>query len=232
MRKKTLLFFKIGVSLMILILSHSSKSQNIPSSELALDTIKSIKIGNQVWMSENLNLTNFRNGDTIPEAKTIDEFILACNNGNPCWCYYENESKNGIIYGKIYNYYAVIDKRILAPAGWHIPSDAEWKRTIDFLGGNKIAAKYMKSEKGWSKGKKSTNSSKFSALPGGELNGGYAENNFEATFTNVGKYCCFWASDKSSMFGKPNRCYNYDSDEVTLKSSFLNYGFYCRCIKD
>jgi uncharacterized protein (TIGR02145 family) len=82
-----------------------------------------IKIGTQIWATRNLDASTFRNGDTIPEAKTDEEWKAAGNDKKPAWCYYNNDPANGKKYGKLYNYYAVKDKRGLAPEGWHIPSD-------------------------------------------------------------------------------------------------------------
>jgi len=107
---------------------------------------KSVKIGTQVWMTKNLDVSVFRNGDTIPEAKTNIEWIKAGDNQQPAWCYYDNDPANGAKYGKLYNWYAVNDSRGLAPTGWHVPSDAEWTQLKDFLGGIEVAGTKMKSK--------------------------------------------------------------------------------------
>jgi uncharacterized protein (TIGR02145 family) len=112
-------------------------------------TTKSVKIGTQTWTTENLNVSTFRNGDPIMEAKTNEEWEQAGENKQPAWCYYENDPKNGAKYGKLYNWYAVNDSRGLAPAGWHVPSDAEWTTLSTFLGGESTAGKKMKSLNGW-----------------------------------------------------------------------------------
>jgi uncharacterized protein (TIGR02145 family) len=98
-----------------------------------------VKIGTQVWMSKNLDVSTFRNGEAIPEAKSKEEWAKAGVNRQPAWCYYDNDSKNGKVYGKLYNWYAVNDSRGLGPKGYHIPSDAEWTILTDMLGGEKIA---------------------------------------------------------------------------------------------
>jgi hypothetical protein len=88
------------------------------SLQLIGQEIKEVKIGDQIWMAENLNVDKFNNGDLIPEAKTKEEWKAASKNGQPAWCYHNNISSNGSKYGKLYNWYAVTDPRGLAPEGW------------------------------------------------------------------------------------------------------------------
>jgi len=68
------------------------------------------------------------------------------------WCHYDNDTANGAKYGKLYNWYAVMDSRGLAPVRYHIPSDAEWTLLTDYLGGAEKAGAKMKSKQGWAKG--------------------------------------------------------------------------------
>ena len=110
---------------------------------------QTITIGTQVWMTKNLDVATFRNGDPIPQAKTNEEWEKAGENQQPAWCYYDNDPANGAKYGKLYNWYAVNDSRGLAPVGYHIPSDAEWTKLTDFLGGESVAGTKMKSKSGW-----------------------------------------------------------------------------------
>ena len=132
---------------------------------------QTITIGTQVWMTKNLDVATFRNGDPIPQAKTDEEWEKAGENQQPAWCYYDNDPANGAKYGKLYNWYAVNDSRGLAPVGYHIPSDAEWTILTDFLGGEKVAGTKMKSTDFWAdyegNSGNGTNESGFSGLPGG-----------------------------------------------------------------
>ena len=105
---------------------------------------KSVTIGTQVWMKENLNVSTFRNGDPIPEAKTAEEWKAAGAAKQPAWCYYDNDPKNGAKYGKLYNWYAVNDPRGLAPVGWHVPTKEELSDLINYLGGEYVAGRKMK----------------------------------------------------------------------------------------
>ena len=121
---------------LILLLSFTIKAQEI-------------KIGAQTWTTKNLDVSKFRNGEAIPLAKTNAEWELAGQNKQPAWCYYENKGENGTTYGKLYNWYAVTDSRGLAPTGYHVPTDAEWKTLTDYLGGDSIVGTKMKSTNGW-----------------------------------------------------------------------------------
>ena len=151
------------------------------------------RIGTQVWMSKNLDVSTFRNGDSIPQAKTNEEWEKAGKNKQPAWCYYDNDPANGAKYGKIYNWYAVNDSRGLAPDGYHIPSDAEWTVLTDYLGGEEKTGAKMKSKTGWTEDGNGTNSSRFSGLPGG-----YRA--IVGAFDDVG-YGGFWWSSTEDIAG-------------------------------
>jgi uncharacterized protein (TIGR02145 family) len=133
-----------------------------------------VTIGTQVWMSENLNVDHFRNGDPIPEAKTDEEWAEAYKKMQPAWCYYDNDPANGAKYGKLYNWHAVNDARGLAPTGYRIPSDEDWGKLTAFLGRNAVAGKKMKSTSGWLKRGNGNNRSGFSGLPGGHRSGQFS----------------------------------------------------------
>jgi uncharacterized protein (TIGR02145 family) len=110
---------------------------------------QTVTIGTQVWTTKNLDVSTFRNGDVIPQASTDEAWEAAGENKQPAWCYYDNDPKNGTKYGKLYNWYAVNDPRGLAPAGYHIPTDAEWTVLTDYLGGESLSGEKMKSISGW-----------------------------------------------------------------------------------
>ena len=131
---------------------------------------QSIKIGTLTWTAKNLDVATFRNGDPIPQAKSDAEWVAAGENYQPALCYYDNDPKNGKIYGKLYNWYAVNDPRGLAPEGFHIPSHNEWSTLIRFLGGEDVAGGKMKSTGTslWhSPNTNATNNCGFTGLPGG-----------------------------------------------------------------
>jgi uncharacterized protein (TIGR02145 family) len=147
-----------------------------------------IRIGNYSWMMENLDVVTFSNGDTIPQAKTKAEWLMAIENRQPAWCYYNNQSEPK--FGKLYNWFAVNDSRGLAHGDYVIPGVEAWKNLISELGGSYDASKKMKSIKHWNKPKdfygdaNGSNFSGFCGLPGGFRN---TEGEFESA-----KYLGVW----------------------------------------
>jgi uncharacterized protein (TIGR02145 family) len=178
-----------------------------------------------VWTTKNLNVSTFRNGDVIPEAKTYEEWINAGLNKKAAWCYYNNDAANGTQYGKLYNWYAVNDARGLAPVGYHIPSDAEWTKLTDYLGGKQVAGKKIKSKKGWRSKGNGNNKSGLSGLPGGSrFNNG--------TLYHIGSLGYWWSSTESYNDYARGRYMN--SSNGFTKSLYNNKGggFSVRCIRD
>jgi uncharacterized protein (TIGR02145 family) len=195
-------------------------------------------IGTQVWMTSNLDVSTFRNGDPIREAKTDEEWREAGDNKKPAWCYYENDPANGEKYGKLYNWYAVIDPRGLAPVGYHIPSDHEWSVLTDFLTteadknginepGRKRTFGYLgvqmhRADANWTTCDFGNNSSGFSGLPGGSRDSGI--------FDYVGYIGSWWSSSEISAeraWFRSLSCANLDRSEGDK-----NDGFSVRCLKN
>jgi clan AA aspartic protease (TIGR02281 family) len=151
-------------------------SSNLTSNSTNSVIIKTVKIGTQTWMTENLSVDRFRNGDIIPEVKTDEEWKRAGENKQPAWCYYENNSKNNSKFGKLYNYYAIIDPRGMIPEGWHIPSKSEWYVTINENTKPLDGGTQLKSKNGWhqsnSKNGNGNNISGLTIQPAGGRYGG------------------------------------------------------------
>lgn len=102
---------------------------------------KTICIGNQTWMAENLKVRRYRNGDLIPSIQDNREW---CNLKIGAWCNYDNQQLYESQYGKLYNWFALDDNRILAPEGWHVPSYSEWETLIVNLGGTKSSREVLR----------------------------------------------------------------------------------------
>jgi uncharacterized protein (TIGR02145 family) len=177
-------------------------------------------------MTKNLDVSNFRNGDPIPEAKTNEEWVKAGENEQPAWCYYDNNPANGAKYGKLYNWYAVNDSRGLAPTGYHIPSDAEWTTLENFLGGD--AGKKMKSTNGWNDQGNGTNSSGFNGLPGGLR----SFNGAKKSFGSIGYFGFWWSSTESGTGTAWMRDLDCINGNVTRRDYFKPIGFSVRCLRD
>jgi len=144
-----------------------------------------IKIGNQEWMAENLKVTHYRNGDPIPNVTNISEWR---NFKNGEYCAYDNSSANIETYGLLYNWYAVDDKRNIAPKGWHVPTHKEWKELEKYLGekaGSKLKATNAVTNHG-----NGTNESGFKALPGGSRH-------VYGSFMYIGRFGYWWSSTES-----------------------------------
>ena len=185
---------------------------------------KTVIIGNQEWMAENLKVTRYRNGDTIPNVK--DTAWVSLITGAYCWYNYDSVS-NKKIYGALYNWYAVNEIRGLAPDGWHIPSDVEWTTLTTFLGGDSIAAIKLK-ETGkthWlNPNAGSTNETGFAALPGGSLYN-------KETYSYLGNYGYWWSSTENELSTAWFRGMYYSS-AVFRNNSAKSNGYSVRCVKN
>ena len=186
---------------------------------------QTVTIGTQVWTSKNLDVSKFRNGDAIPLAKTNAEWELAGQNYQPAWCYYENNGENGTKYGKLYNWYAVNDPRGLAPAGFHIPSDAEWTLLTDYLGGETAAGTKMKSSFGWDENCNGSNSSGFAGLPGGCRH-------YNGAFGNIGRYGIWWSATAVDSNYAWLRYLDYDYGVVDGDGNSNHDSYSVRCLGD
>ena len=128
---------------------------------------REVKIGEQIWMNLNLNVEKFNNGDIILEAKSREQWDIAGVAGIPAWCYYDNNENNGKIHGKLYNWFAIIDSRGIAPNGFRIPSEEDFQTLVKQLNGIEYAVQKLTSKEHWSIFSKGTNSSGFNATPSG-----------------------------------------------------------------
>ncbi|MFM7699222.1 MAG: fibrobacter succinogenes major paralogous domain-containing protein, partial [Bacteroidota bacterium] len=158
--------------------AQAQNSAKPPKAALTEPSMPTVNIGAQEWMTRNLDVVTFRNGDTIPQAAGDSAWMAAAENETPAWCYYNNDSANGAVYGKLYNWFALKDTRGLAPKGWHLPSDKEWTEMVfeldsvakqQYIGGAESvnAGPMLKTADGWKEDAvEANNSSGFTALPG------------------------------------------------------------------
>ena len=186
-----------------------------------------ITIGTQVWMSENLKTTHYRNGDAIPTGLSD---ITWFTTGSGAYAIYGNNTSDNAIYGKLYNWFAVVDTRNLAPAGWHVPTFTETVTLTSFLGGLSNSGGTLK-EAGlthWnSPNTGATNSSGFSGLPGGNRSSAGVYD-----FIGFGGYWWTTAEDFPGSVTAEARGLFANSIETAQISGSKNYGLSVRCIKD
>ena len=182
-------------------------------------------IGTQKWILKNLNASTHQNGDTIRYARTEEEWLDAAEKKEGAWCYYANDPKNGEVYGKLYNWYAVNDSRGLAPSGYHIPSDLEWSLLTEYLGGKESAGLKMKSTSGWANGGNGDNSSGFNGLPGGGCN-------YLGAFNGITVSGYWWSSSENSATLAWLRGLYYGDTKVYGSNFSKDDGFSVRCLRD
>ncbi len=185
----------------------------------------SAQIGDQVWTSENLNVSYFRNGDPIPQASSTEAWVQASQNHQPAWCYYNNDPANGSKYGKLYNFFAVTDPRGLAPEGWHIPSDDEWKTLINYFGGEAMAGIAIKSRRIWRPDGNFSSGSGFEGLPAGRrLSNG--------AFIDQGHWGIWWTASGYSSTGAYARRITDMEAYLERYNYSMRSGFPVRCVRD
>jgi uncharacterized protein (TIGR02145 family) len=198
-----------------------------------------VTIGNQIWSTRNLDVTTYRDGTPIPQVTDPTQWQ---NLTTGAWCYYNNDPANGIIYGKLYNWYAVAGihdndpstpNKILAPTGWHVPSDAEWvilRNYLDPIGdsSSNIAGGKLKSTGTslWqSPNTDATNETGFTGLPGGYRNN-------SATFVNIGNWGSWYSSLEITTTSARGTALLYNSGIMYLSNINKTGGLPVRCVKD
>jgi hypothetical protein len=183
-----------------------------------------IQIGTQKWQRRNLDATTYRNGDVIPYVadNTVWNSLTT-----GAWCYYNNDPANGKIYGKLYNWYAVNDSRGLAPEGWHIPTYYEYNNIfLSYLGGSSTGGKLKEiGTTHWqSPNTGATNSSKFTALPGGQRS--------FFIFLYIQQQGFWWTSTEYDSSNAQGFNVAYNTSILSGYTTTKNTGFSVRLIKD
>lgn len=186
---------------------------------------KTITIGFQTWMAENLRTTMYNDSTDIPKVTDIGEWGISSTDA---YCNYNNTTNIDTVatYGRLYNWYAVNTGK-LAPRGWHVPTYAEWKELLDFLGGSYVAGGKLK-ETGtthwYSPNIGATNESGFTALPGGAgFNGGFAKIDEMGEWWGANEYSASSAWHWDMGHGYSGVGISHDSKEL---------GFSVRCVRD
>jgi uncharacterized protein (TIGR02145 family) len=188
---------------------------------------RTVRIGNQEWMAENLKTTRYRNGDTIAHVTGNNSWSSMAAGA---YCNYNNDDVFVDTYGRMYNWYAVNDGRNLAPAGWHVSTDTDWSALMAALGGGEVAGGKLK-EAGtshWlSPNEGATNESGFTALPGG-----YRVS--EGLFAHIKEIGYWWTAttDNSRANWAWRHIMLYSESSVHRTNFPYTGGFSVRCVKD
>jgi uncharacterized protein (TIGR02145 family) len=190
---------------------------------------RTVKIGEQVWMAENLRTTRYQDGSQIPNVTNLESWGLL-NDG--AYCYYNNDILNKNTYGALYNWYTIVDNGKICPSGWHVPSDTEWSLLENFLGGSNLAGMKIKEVglKHWvSPNIGAANLSGFTALPSGSRN--YSIND---DFLGLGYFCMWWSSSEHNTFNDSAWYRSLNTFESVLGRNYYlkRVGFSIRCLMD
>jgi uncharacterized protein (TIGR02145 family) len=186
---------------------------------------KTVKIGAQEWMAENLKVTRYNDGVVIPKVNSYDEWP-ALKSG--AYVNYAEDAEYDLVYGKLYNGYAVITNKV-CPSGWHVPNLSDWKKLEDKVGGSDIAANKLK-EKGlthWSSTTANvTNEALFNVVPGG--------GRYEFTFSYLGDRATFWTSTLDSNLFVDLYHKNFYKTSSFVETDKYNKlaGMSIRCVKN
>jgi uncharacterized protein (TIGR02145 family) len=194
------------------------------------NSYKTVYIGDQHWMAENLKTAKYNDGTVIPNVTNNTQWS---NLTTGAWAYYNNDVANNVKYGKLYNWYAVSPttngNKNVCPTGWHVPTDAEWTVLTDFLGGTSVAGGKMKEigTLNWnSPNTDATNLSLFTGLPGGSRWGS------SGNYYNFGDLGHWWSSSEADAIGAWHRYLTSTVGNVIKASHYKRDGFSVRCIRD
>lgn len=190
-------------------------------SDIEGNTYATVVIGTQEWMTENLRSAKYNDGSAISNV-TADSLWAGTKEGAYAW-FNNDSSGDKAKYGAYYNWQTVASGK-LCPAGWHVPTDKEWRTLTTYLGGETLAGSVLKSQSGWKSGGNGTNTSGFNAVP-------YGYRNTKGLFTSQGSSSYFWSSTENNtnawysvLFSKDGTAYKYFGPKES--------GFSVRCVKN
>jgi uncharacterized protein (TIGR02145 family) len=227
MKKKAfLLILSSGIIFTVIAILFIVQKKSTEVTDVDGNIYKTVKIGSQVWMAENLKVTKFSNGTSIPLVTNNKKWAHLTT---PGFCWYNNDdTKNKSTYGALYNWYSV-NTRKLCPEGWHVPSDSDWNILSTFLGGKSVAGGKLK-ENGTSHWRSpnvgATNETGFSAIPGGMR--GVDSGDY------MGISCSWWSTTKDPEVFEHIMIQNlrFDESNVSTGVGGMEVGFSVRCLKD
>ena len=201
----------------------STPSTSITVTDIDGNVYPVVTIGTQTWMAANLKTTKYRNGKSIPPVSDSVQWSLL---KTPGYCNPLNSSDMVNTYGRFYNWFAVTDTDNIAPAGWHVPTDAEWATLMNYLGSGGGGSLKATGTTYWnSPNAGATNSTGFNGLPAGDRS-------YTGTFHYMGTYGCWWCTTESSSTNAWEHVLSCNSSNVTRIEYSKGIGLSVRCIKD
>ena len=220
----------------------SSQDKSDTITDIDGNVYKIVKIGEQWWMAENLKVTKYRNGEAIPNVFGNSEWAGLSTGA---YCVYNNDNDSVATYGLLYNWYAVVDSREIAPTGWHVPTDEEYTVLENYLIANGYnwdgtttedkTSKSLASKTGWNSSSEAgdvgndmstNNSSGFTALPGG-----YRIYN-DGSFNYIDYFGLWWSATEYSSTYAWSRYLYYDRSGFGRADNGKQDGFSVRLIRD
>lgn len=193
---------------------------------------KVVRIGDQIWMAENLKTSKYNNGVSIPLVTDATEWAGL---STPAYCWYNNDQTTyGDTYGALYNWYTV-NTGNLCPAGWHLPTDEEWTILETFVendGHSGTEGTALKSTSGWYNSGNGTDDYGFSALPGGKRNSLAERPSWNGMFIYIGNDGNWWSSTEYDSSRAYFRCLSDYNNIVDCWRNIKSQGFSVRCVKD
>ena len=216
-------------SISMIVQAHPTSGYGSDISDTENNTYKTVYIGNQQWMAENLKVSKYNDGTAIPN---ITDNTQWSNLWSGSWAYYNNDAANDAKYGKLYNSFAISPttngNKNVCPTGWHVPTDAELKVLTDYLGGASVVGGKMKevSTTSWnSPNTNATNTSLFTGLPGGLRNS-------DGSYSLIGQACYLWSSTNYNNDNSWFRTLYYTNINVFSNFFFKRNGLSVRCLRD
>jgi uncharacterized protein (TIGR02145 family) len=212
--------------LVTIVLSNKISAQNTVK-DIDGNIYKTVILGTQTWMAENLKTRHYQNGNEIPNITDPKQWGKLTSGA---YCTYNNcnapgNDTSGIF---LYNWYTVVDSRKMCPTGWHIPTDNDWTTLINYLGGDKVAGGKMK-ESGtlhWkTPNNGATNESGLTVLP-------FGARSLKGTFKNIGTTAGFWSSTEYESLNAWHRNLNFTYPFVMRDINAKAVGLSVRCLKD
>ena len=190
---------------------------------------KTITIGTQTWMAENLRTTKYRDGSAIPNVTDNTEWIELATGA---YCNYNNTTSADTIatYGRLYNWYAVTDSRNIAPEGWHLPTESEWWILLNYLDGSVAGGKMKETgTKHWiTPNTGATNESGFTALPSGNRSDFRGLGEFFA----IGQHATYWGSTPIDPEHYLLLKLFHEQERISQTGFINTSGFAVRLVKD